>query len=312
MILPDQSQKLDTSSIISPYFRLPRLTGCLHFSEGFMDLRGQVCLVTGGGRGLGRAYALALAKAQAQVVVTARTEAEIQATVRAILELGGSAAAFPADATDRPAVERLVASVEHQFGRVDLLVNNAGAFCALGAVAEVDPDGWWEEVTVNLRGPLLFTHAVLPGMIARQHGRIINLASNAGLRSLPTVSAYGVSKTALIRLTESVAIENEARHIAAFAIDPGTVRTSLSEYVSTAAEIGQRAPMVQGWFQELFAAGEDTPVERSVALVLRLASGEADALSGCFLIVEDDLDALIAQAEAIQEDDRLKLRLREL
>jgi NAD(P)-dependent dehydrogenase (short-subunit alcohol dehydrogenase family) len=270
-----------------------------------------VALITGAGRGLGRAFAEALAQQSVKVAVTGRTEAEIQATAQAIRQSGGRAIALAGDVTDRQAVEHTVARTEAELGPIDLLINNAGRLRALGVVAEVDPDDWWHEVEVNLRGPLLYAKAVLPGMIARRSGRIINVASAAGLGAVATGSAYSVSKAALVHLSETMALETERYGIATFAIHPGTVRTPMNAYVHDAEEVGRSAPDVQQWFRQLYAEGNDTPIERPVELVLTLASGRADLLSGCFLDVHDDIDALIADAEAIQQGERLRMRLRE-
>lgn len=269
-----------------------------------------VVLITGGGRGLGRAFALALAQTGAQVAVTARSESELAQTAALIGQAGGRALALPADVTDQHAVARVVAAVESQLGPIEALINNAGRFQALGPVVQVDPDDWWREVEINLRGPFLCAHAVLPGMMARGRGRIINIASGAGLEGIETISAYGASKTALIRLTETLAIETQPYGVAVLAVGPGTVRTPMSDYAATSPQVWERAPMVQQWFQQLFEQGLDTPMEQAVELVVALALGGADALSGSFLDVDDDLEGLIAQAEAIRSEERLKLRLR--
>jgi NAD(P)-dependent dehydrogenase (short-subunit alcohol dehydrogenase family) len=270
----------------------------------------QVALITGGGRGLGRAFAEALAKAGATVAIVARSEDQLRDVAQAIKQADGRALFFAADVTDRRAIEQVVAEIEQQVAHIDLLVNTAGIFRALGPIAEVDPDDWWREVEINVRGTYLCTRAVLPGMLARQHGRIINLASAAGLQSTPLTSAYCVSKTAVIRLTESLALETGYQGIRAFAMHPGTVRTPMSDYAAESDEVKQHAPFVQQWFQQLFREGGDTPIERSVGLMLTLASGKADALSGRCIDVDDDLDALLPQAEAIDRDDSYTLRLR--
>lgn len=269
-----------------------------------------VVLITGGGRGLGRAFALALAQTGAQVAVTARSESELAHTAALIEQAGGRALALPADVTDQHAVARVVAAVERQLGPIEVLINNAGRFQALGPVAQVDPDDWWREVEINLRGPFLCARAVLPAMMARGHGRILNIASGAGLEGIETISAYGVSKTALIRFTETLASETQPYGVAVLAVGPGTVRTPLSDYAATSPQVRERAPMLQQWFQQLFAEGLDTPIEQAVDLVVALASGRADALSGCFLDVDDDLEALLARAETIRREQRLMLRLR--
>jgi NAD(P)-dependent dehydrogenase (short-subunit alcohol dehydrogenase family) len=267
---------------------------------------GQIALITGGGRGLGQAFA---EQAGTTVAIMARSEAQLRDVAQAIEQTGGRALAVTADVADRPAIEHAVKEIEQQLGHIDLLINNAGSFRALGPIAEIDPDEWWREVEINVRGTFLCTRAVLPGMLARGHGRIINIASAAGLQALPTTSAYCLSKTAIIRFSESLAIENGDRGVCAFAMNPGTVRTPMTEYIVKSDEIGQHAPWVQQWFQQLYREGGDTPIQRSVELLLFLASGKADALSGRYIDVDDDLDALVQQAEAIQRDDLYALRL---
>jgi NAD(P)-dependent dehydrogenase (short-subunit alcohol dehydrogenase family) len=276
------------------------------------DLTGQVALVTGGGRGLGRAFALALAQAGAAVAVSARSEHELQETVQTIQDGGGQGLAVPADVTDARAVERMVAETERRLGPVDLLVNNAGVLRALGVMSDVDQDAWWREVEINLRGPFLCARAVLPSMIARRRGRIINLASVGGLKPIETASALAVSKAALIRLSENLALENQAHGIAVFAIHPGTVRTPMTDYIVAAEEIGEWAPGVQQGLRQRFAEGRDTPLELSVKLVLYLASGAADTLSGRYIAVTDDVERLVLNAETIQRDDLYTLRLQRL
>ena len=273
-----------------------------HFTE-------QVALITGGGRGLGRAFAEALAHAGATVAIVARSEDQLRDVAQAIEQASGRALVFAADVTNRRAIEQVVAEIEQQVGHIDLLVNTAGIFRALGQIAEVDPDDWWREVEINVRGTFLCTRAALPGMVARGRGRIINIASAAGLRALPTTSAYCLSKTAVIRFSESIAVEYGDRGVRAFAMHPGTVRTPMTNYIVESDEIGQRAPWVQQWFQQLYRDGADTPIERSVELLMFLASGQADALSGRFVDVDDDLDVLVHQADAIQRDDLFTLRL---
>jgi NAD(P)-dependent dehydrogenase (short-subunit alcohol dehydrogenase family) len=270
----------------------------------------QVALITGGGRGLGRAIALGAAQTGAQVAVTARSKSELTETVELIRQAGGHALALPADVTDHHAVVGVVAAAERELGPIDVLINSAGSFRALGNAAQVDPAEWWREVEINLRGPFLCAHAVLPGRMARRRGRIINIVSAAGLQAIEAVSAYGVSKAALIRLTEALAAETQPYGIAVLAAHPGTVRTPMSEYAATSPQIQKRAPLIQQWFQQLFAEGGDTPMEQAVAFMLAVASGRVDALSGCYLSVDDDLEALIARAEAIQREARLMLRLR--
>jgi NAD(P)-dependent dehydrogenase (short-subunit alcohol dehydrogenase family) len=269
-----------------------------------------VAFITGGGRGLGRAFAMALAERGFKVAVTARTETEINETAEAIVRNGGRAIAISGDVTERRVVEEAVRTAEAALGPIDLLINNAGVLNG-GRIGTIDPDEWWRDMDINLRGPFLLANAVVPGMLARGRGRIINVASGAGLQAIETGASYCVSKAALIRLSEIIALETTAHGLATFAIHPGTVRTPMNMRFMESEEMRRRSPDVAAWFDQLFAEGHDTPIERSVELVLALASGKADALSGCFLSVNDDLDTLLAQAEAIQSQGRRRLRLAE-
>jgi NAD(P)-dependent dehydrogenase (short-subunit alcohol dehydrogenase family) len=270
-------------------------------------LAGRVALVTGGGRGIGRAVACGLAAAGAAVAVTARTVAELDETVRLITVAGGRAAAFPADVTDPDAVTALAAAATAALGPLDLLVNNAGVMAPQGADWEVDPAAWWRTLEVNLRGPFLCARAVLPAMLARRRGRVINVSSGAAHTAYPYASAYGASKAALTHLTECLAAAAAPAGVAIFAYNPGFVRTAMSEYLATAPEVQRWA---DGRFQRIFDAGRDTPIAQAVAGLLFLASGQADGLSGRHLSALDDLVELAARAEEIRRDDAYVLRLR--
>jgi NAD(P)-dependent dehydrogenase (short-subunit alcohol dehydrogenase family) len=280
--------------------------------DDLQPLTGQVAIIAGGGRGLGRAYAIALAKAGAAIVVTARTTMEIQAVQQAIEQQGGRSLAIAADVTDKKALTSLVATVEQNLGPVDLLINNAGVLRAIGRVTEIDADEWWREVEINVRGPFLCSQAVLPGMIKRKRGCIINLASTGGLQAVDSFSAYSLSKTALLRLSENLALENKEHGIVVFAIHPGNVRTAMTEYLHDSEVVAQRAPWMQATWQRLFAEEQDTPIERSVALILKLATGQADLLSGRYIDVEDDLTELLRRASEIESKDLYTLRLQQL
>jgi NAD(P)-dependent dehydrogenase (short-subunit alcohol dehydrogenase family) len=270
-----------------------------------INLTGQVALVTGGGRGIGRAIAVSLARAGVAVAVLARSADQLAETVEAFAAAGGRALACPADVTGRVAVESAVAEVEAKLGPIDLLVNNAGVGGPIGPLAESDPDAWWRCVEVNLRGPLLCCRAVLPGMLARRRGRIVNVASGAGTQAIPYLSAYVTSKAGLIRLTENLAAEVKDAGIRVFAIQPGTVRTAMAESLLNSEEARRWLP----WFSQLFEGGQDLPPELAGALVVRLASGQADALSGRFLAVEWDIDRFVHRADGLVGTDALTLRL---
>jgi NAD(P)-dependent dehydrogenase (short-subunit alcohol dehydrogenase family) len=272
------------------------------------ELRGQVAIVTGGGRGLGRATALALARAGARVGVVARSEAQLAATVRSIREAGGEALAVVADVSDAASVEHVARQVERTLGPVDLLVNNAGTVGPLGPIWEADADDWWHSIEVNLRGPYLCSRALLPRMIERRHGRIINLSTGAATVAVAHMGAYVIAKTALTRLTENLAAELINSGVSVFAIGPGTVRTAMTEYVLE-SEAGKKwLP----WFRKLYDRGLDVPAEKVAQLIVQLATGRADGLSGRFIEISDDLARLLGRLEEVKRDDLYTLRVRKV
>jgi NAD(P)-dependent dehydrogenase (short-subunit alcohol dehydrogenase family) len=267
------------------------------------DLQGRVAVVTGAGRGIGRAVALALAQAGAHVAALARTQPELEETA-ALIKESGTAQAFAVDVTDAPGVLCAMENIEAALGPVDVLVNNAGQLGRVGPFVDSEPAEWWRVLEVNLRGPMLCTRAVLPGMIARGRGRIVNVAT--GVMPYPYLSAYVTSKTALVRFSEILAAETRPWGVHVFAISPGTTRTAMSEHSLTSEEGRRWIP----WFGRIFTEKLDVPMERPVQLVVDLASGRADALSGRLLTVFDDLDTLLSRSTEIEREGFYSLRVR--
>jgi NAD(P)-dependent dehydrogenase (short-subunit alcohol dehydrogenase family) len=247
-----------------------------------------------------------LAKAGAAVAAVARSEDQLTGTVKLIEGTGGRAIALSLDVTDQQAVERAVAETERQLGPVDLLVNNAAHGGQIGPLWEVEPDEWWRCVEVNLRGPFLCAKAVVPGMIARECGRIIITSSMAGLGPWPYVSAYAIGKAAVTRLGENLAAETAEHGISVFALHPGPVRTAMWESLFLSDEAEKYLPDMYKYVSQ---GGSGVPPKRAAELVLFLASGQADALSGCFIGVDDDVAEMVRRAEEIQRDGLHTLRL---
>lgn len=270
------------------------------------ELTGQVALVTGAGRGIGRAIAEGLAAAGARVAVVARSAEPITATAAAIRQSGGTALGLAADVASRDDVEGVLREVEQNLGPVDLLVNNAGVFGPRGPLWETDPDAWWRVLEVNLYGTLLCTRAVMPAMVARRRGRVINVASNIGARAAPYSTAYSCSKAAVMRLTDSLALSLREFGISVFVISPGLVRTELSAPLWEAMETGTGAQ----WLERPLKQDDWGTPERAARLVTFLASGRADVLTGRFLHVSDDVVELVRRAGEIQRADLYTLRLR--
>jgi 3-oxoacyl-[acyl-carrier protein] reductase len=261
-----------------------------------------VALVTGGGRGVGRVMAEALAAEGFAVCVVARTAAEIAETAERIESSGGRAIALAADATDRHAVDHVVAEAQERLGPIGVLVNNAGRAHAIGPVWEVDADDWWQDVEANVRSAFLCARAVLPGMLARGSGRILNVSSYVALRPTPYISAYAAAKAALLSLTEALAASVGESDVRVFALTPGLFRSELMRHLME-SEAGRR------WLPGI-GQGRWVESERVARLVVFLASGAGDRFHGRFLHALDDLEELMARADEIERDDLFTPRLR--
>ena len=274
-----------------------------------------VVLITGASRGIGRATAVQFAAAGARLALVARSETGLQETLSAVREAGGDALCIAADVVDEQAVGEAQREIETSVGPVDVLINNAGLGGPAGELWQVDPGEWWRTVEVNLLGTYLCARAVLPGMTARRRARIVNVVSNAGAHRWPYVTAYAVSKGAVIKLTESLAAETRDYGVAVLAAHPGLVRAGLTD---NALGEGPRPPAgsleerVRSWFEREVAEGRSVSVDEAAAFLADLGGGRADALSGRYIAIEDDLDALIERADQVQRENLHALKVERL
>jgi NAD(P)-dependent dehydrogenase (short-subunit alcohol dehydrogenase family) len=195
-------------------------------------LTGRVGVVTGAGRGLGRAIATALGAEGMSLLLLARTGSEVRTLADELTEQYG-VKVLPAavDVTDAAAVDRVVLHAEQHLGTVDLLVNNAGTIeTTERPFWEADPEEMWRVVETNLRGPLLLTRALLPPMVQRGHGHVVNLTSRARAATRTgTYTGYAVSKRALSALTESLAGPLAGTGVVVVDLLPGLVRTAMTQ-----------------------------------------------------------------------------------
>ena len=189
-------------------------------------LEGKIALITGGGRGIGKSVALAFAREGADIVITARTDAQLNAVAEEIRSLGRSCVAVAADILVDKDVERVFKDAFDEFGRVDILVNNAG-IAIDGPFVEISMEDWDRTINVNLRGAALCAKAALSDMLKRGEGVIINIASAAGLRGLPGNAAYSASKGGLIAMSHAVADELRGSGVRVNVICPGPIETEM-------------------------------------------------------------------------------------
>jgi NAD(P)-dependent dehydrogenase (short-subunit alcohol dehydrogenase family) len=244
------------------------------------ELGGQVALVTGASTGIGRHLVEGLAARGMAVAGLARGEDRLRTAMDEVAAATGARTlAVSADVTDRASVDAAAARVAEELGPVDLLVNNAGLIDEFEVpLWEADPDQWWDVVTSHVKGGFLLCRTVVPWMVLRNRGRVVNLASGMSVRPSPDYSAYSVAKTALMRLTENLAGALDGSEVRAYDVAPGVVQTDMT---------GSMA-MWRGFT-------DWTPPDRVVRFVTAIAGGELDQWSGRLLsAMVDDLEELRA------------------
>jgi 3-oxoacyl-[acyl-carrier protein] reductase len=239
------------------------------------SLQGHVALVTGASQGIGRACAVTLAKAGAAVALAARNEAKLKEVVAQIEGEGGKAAAFPLDVASEDAIKSTVKQISANFGKIDILINNAGITrdTLLMRMKRAD---WDDVLTTNLSAPFLLTQAVIGGMLKQRWGRIINITSVVGEMGAPGQANYASSKAGLIGLTLSVAREVASRNITVNAVAPGYIGTAMTDALTEDQKQAITAQIPLG------RQGTDADVANAV---LFLASNEAGYITGHVLDV---------------------------
>jgi 3-oxoacyl-[acyl-carrier protein] reductase len=265
-----------------------------------------VVLITGGGRGIGEAVARAFARANSDVMLVARKRAEIERVAREIQASGARAWALPGDLRDGAIVERMVAKTLEEFGGLDVLVNAAGIYGPIGPFSECDPGAWAETIEINLIGTMHAMRAVLPHMLERRYGVIVNFSGGGAVAPLPRFSAYGASKAAIVRLTETVAKEVRDAGIRVNAIAPGAVNTRMLDQVLEAGERAGREFHAKALEQR--NSGGTSP-ERAAELAVFLASAEAQGITGRLIsAVWDDWKSLPQRATELETSSLYTLR----
>jgi NAD(P)-dependent dehydrogenase (short-subunit alcohol dehydrogenase family) len=243
------------------------------------SLSGEVAIVTGGKRGIGREIALALAGAGADVAVCTRRvdDGGLETVVEDIKKLGRRSLGIQADTTRKADVDNMVQKVMDQFGRIDILINNAGALIK-AAFLEMSEDVWDKHMDVNLKGYYLVSQAVAKRMVERRKGCMINIASDLAFKAVPGMAAYCVSKAGIIMLTRALAQELGQYGIRVNAIAPGMIRTELSRP-------NWSDPVFLKYMETITPLGRIGELSDIVGVALLLASSASSYISGSTVLL---------------------------
>ena len=251
------------------------------------SLKGRTALVTGGGRGIGRAIALALGREGGALILTGRTPDRLRGVARELAELGGPEPLVQVmDVADHGAVKMALDRIRAERATIDILINNAG-------IAESEPLArtelalWERHFAINATAPYLFTRALLPGMVERGWGRVVNIASTAGLAGAPYIAAYAASKHALVGLTRVVAAETKDTGVTVNAVCPGFVATELTSRAARriSEKTGKPVAEALGSLARFNESGRLVEPEQVAAVVLELVSDAGAGRSGETVVI---------------------------
>jgi 3alpha(or 20beta)-hydroxysteroid dehydrogenase len=263
------------------------------------DSSASVAFVTGASRGIGRLLARSLATSGARVVGFARPSAELDS----LADLPVRVLPVAMDVSDPSSVSSAFAQAVDAVGPPTMLVTCAGSIDALGPLATVDPERWWQAVTVDVRGTMLCARAAVTLMLEQRSGRVVTVYGNLGDDGREHVSAFAAAKAAVARLTESLANELEGTGVIALCMHPGFVRTPMTEHLADSADGRQWLPSFGEHAAEHWGDGT-----AAVELIHRIVDGCADQLAGRVVHAGDDLDALTLTCAEDPDTRRLRLR----
>lgn len=254
-----------------------------------MQLQDRTAFITGAGRGIGKRLAIAFASKGARVGLVSRTRAELNVTQMEIAHAGGASVVAAADVADYTQVERAIDAVRREFGPIEILINAAGVQGPIGPTASLDPQSWAETIHVNLIGVFHCCRAVLPEMVARRSGKIINVSGGGASNARPYFSGYAASKAGVVRFTETLAEEVAEHNIQVNALAPGATYTHMTDQVLEASERAGEKALEEAQHTRLTRG---VLPEKQIALALFLVSQRSNHISGKLLSVHDDWQRL--------------------
>ena len=271
-----------------------------------MTLSGKAAIITGAGKGIGRGIARAYADEGAKLVLVSRTLAQVEEAAEEARAAGAEASALAVDVSNPSDVRRMVDHTLELYSRVDVLVNNAAILGPVGPLHLNDAAHWAQAININVTGLMLCCHAVLPHMIEQGGGKIINLSGAGVTRASETISAYGTSKAAVVRFTETLALEMLPHNVSVNALGPGQIDTELLDPM--AGDDSLIEP-VMGAMVQRTKSGRGASLEEAAALAVWLASDASDGLSGRLIsATQDGWRELGPHIPQIMASDRYTLR----
>ena len=267
-------------------------------------LDGRVAHITGGGRGIGRAIALAYAAEGARLALSARTAAELEETAKLVSEqFGTDVITIIADVSEFAEVKNAVGKTLEHFGAIDVMVNNAGNIGPVGRVWDNDPADWARTIAAHLMGVFYGCHTVIPSMLERGSGRIVNMSGVGG----PNTSAYDAAKVAIVNFTENLALELADTPITVNAISPGSINTRMWEETrDLSLAIGDMATYERG---VQVTSGQGASIERAAELAVFLGSDACGRLSGRLIrAFADKFEDFPSHVDEIMDSEAYLLR----
>lgn len=257
------------------------------------SLEGKTALITGAAYGIGFAIAEAYAKAGAKIAFNCRQENHLEKALAAYEEKGIAAKGYICDVTDETQVTKMIADIEQELGTVDILVNNAGIIKRI-PMTEMSADDFRQVVDIDLNAPFIVSKAVLPGMIKKGHGKIINVCSMMSELGRETVSAYAAAKGGLKMLTKNIASEYGAYNIQCNGIGPGYIATPQTAPLRELQEDGSRHPFDQFIISKTPASRWGDPEDLTGPAIF-LASDASNFVNGHILYVDGGILAYIGK-----------------
>jgi 3-oxoacyl-[acyl-carrier protein] reductase len=275
-----------------------------------MILEGRACIITGATGGFGRHMAARFWQEGASLLLAGRSSEVLQALVDSLPAApnrGQKVATFSGDLSETGMACRLVARAKEEFTTLTVLVNNAAIQGPIGPISDNDPQEWESTFRINLFAPALLSALVLPWMLSKSYGKIINISGGGATAGRPRFSAYSSSKAGLVRLTETLASEVRAAAVDVNAIAPGAMHTRMSKEILIAGP--DRAGSIEYEKMRKQVGLGDSAIERAANLATFLASSESDGITGRLIsAVWDDWHDLPKHRTELQESDIYTLR----